>query len=109
MKKILEIFLAKKIIFKSLKEIKTKELGSRKKVNIYLGVDKKDYYNMITFIEKKSRILIKETEDFVELHRRLEKFTDTKILKKHILIKAPLCSKAKLHLEGLGWSIFMLG
>ena len=41
MKQIVEYLQKKNIIFKSLKEILPKELGSRKKVSLHLGVDLK--------------------------------------------------------------------
>jgi cytidylate kinase len=105
MKQIVEKLLERGLIFKSLKEITPKELNSRKRVHIYLGVDKKDYYHIIIEIEKKSRILIKESKEFQELHSRLESFIESKITKKHIYIQAPLCSKAKAYLEESGWRV----
>jgi hypothetical protein len=57
MKEIVEYLQKKNLIFKSLKEISPKELGSRKKIKLYLGVDLKGYYALVMSIEKKSRIL----------------------------------------------------
>ncbi len=105
MKKIVEHYRKKGILFRSLKRIPTKELGSRKKVEIYLGVDTKTYYTMIIFIEKKSRILRKEAEEIMLFHDKLEKQIASKILKKYIVIKAPLCSKAKKSMEEKGWKV----
>jgi hypothetical protein len=106
MKKVVEYLQDKNIIFKSLKEIIPKELGSRKKINIYLGVDLKGYYANIIVVEKKSRVLRKEVGDFLLLHEKLEKYIDSKIKKKYMIIKAPLCSHAKEMLENNGWRIW---
>ncbi len=105
MKDVVEYFGSKDIIFRSLKPINLKDLGSRKKVSIYLGVDLKDYYTMVILIDKKSRILRKEAGELMELHHSLERLTGAKILKKYIIIKAPLCSKAKLVLKENGWGV----
>ena len=106
MKEIVDYLQKKNIICKSLKEISTKELGSRKKVKLYLGVDLKGYYNLYMHLEKKSRVLRKEAEELMELHLKLEKYIDSKITKKYILIKAPLCSKAKTLLMENNWKVY---
>jgi len=94
------------MIFKSLKEIMPKELGSRKKVSLYLGVDLKGYYALVMELEKKSRVLRKEAGELMELHEKVEKHIDSRIAKKYILIKAPLCSHAKAMLEENGWKVW---
>ncbi|RUM69666.1 MAG: hypothetical protein DSZ09_05305 [Sulfurovum sp.] len=106
MKSIVEYLQQKNIIFKSLKEIAPKELGSRKKIGIYVGVDLKGYYADVMVLEKKSRVLRKEAEELMRLHEKLEKYIDSSIKKKYIIIKAPLCSKAKALLEINGWKIW---
>jgi hypothetical protein len=102
MKKIVDYLQNKHIIFKSLKNITPKELGSRKKIELYLAVDIKDFYAVVMSLEKKSRVLRKEAEELMLLHERLEKYIDSSIKKKYIIIKAPLCSKAKAMLEEHG-------
>ena len=106
MKQIVEYLQHKNIIFKSLKEITPKELGSRKKIELYLGIDLKGYYALVMNVEKKSRILRKEAGELILLHEKLEKYIDSKITKKYILIKAPLCSHAKAVLEEHGWKVW---
>ncbi|HIQ45990.1 MAG TPA: hypothetical protein EYH57_00060 [Sulfurovum sp.] len=106
MKEIVEYLNHKHIIFKSLKEIAPKELGSRKKISLYLGVDLKGYYALVMSLEKKSRVLRKEVEDLILLHEKVESYIDSKITKKYIRIKAPLCSKAKALMEEKGWKVW---
>jgi len=106
MKTIVEYLQKNNLIFKSLKEITPKELGSRKKIDLYLGVDLKGYYALVMQIEKKSRILRKEVTELFEMHERVEKYIDSKISKKYIIIKAPLCSKAKVLFEEHGWKVY---
>ena len=106
MKETVEYLQQKNIIFKSFKEITPKELGSRKKVQLFLGVDLKGYYALVMQVEKKSRVLRKEIGELMVLHEKLEKYIDSKITKKYIHIKAPLCSHAKKMLEENGWKVW---
>jgi len=106
MKDIVEYLQDKNLIFKSLKEIAPRELGSRKKIELYVGVDLKGYYTCVMNLKKKSRILRKEAESLMLLHEKLEKYIDSSIKKKYIIIKAPLCSKAKALMEENGWKVY---
>jgi len=106
MKNIVDYLQQKRIIFKSLKEIMPKELGSRKKIGLYVGVDLKGYYADVMVLEKKSRVLRKEAGELMALHEKLEKYIDSSIKKKYMIIKAPLCSKAKVLLEENGWKVW---
>ncbi|NOR56322.1 MAG: hypothetical protein GQ531_08945 [Sulfurovum sp.] len=106
MKEIVEYLQGKNLIFKSLKEITPKELGSRKKITLYLGVDMKGYYALVMSLEKKSRVLKKEALELMALHEKVERYMDTKIMKKYIIIKAPLCSKAKSLMEEHKWKVW---
>ena len=108
MKEIVDYVQQKNLMFKSLKEITPKELGSRKKIKIYLGIDMKEYYTLIMNIEKKSRILRKEASELMLLHEKVEQYIDSSIKKKYIRINAPLCSKAKALLEENGWKVWQI-
>jgi hypothetical protein len=106
MKALVEYLNHKNIIFKSLQEIMPKELGSRKKILLYLGIDLKGYYALVMEVEKKSRVLQKEAGELMLLHEKLEQYVESKITKKYILIRAPLCSHAKAMLEENGWKVW---
>jgi len=105
MKDIVNKLQFENILFKSLKPISLKELGSRKKIDIYLGVDLKKYYSCIIHINKKSRILQKEAKELMEFHKKLEEYNDSVIKKKYIYIQSPLCSKAKDLFEEEDWVV----
>jgi len=106
MKTIVDYLQQKNLLFKSLKQITAKSLESRKKIDIYVGVDLKNYYVLILHLEKKSRVISKEVEVLMQLHEKVEQFMDTKIKKRYIIIKAPLCSKAKKLLEDNGYKVY---
>jgi hypothetical protein len=109
MKALVEKMGEKNLIFKSLESVLAKELGSRKKVALYVGVDLKGYYCLIMKLVKKSRVLRKEAIELMVLHEKMEKLKDTKIIKKYIWIDAPLCSKAKALMEEHGWKVWHHG
>jgi len=109
MKKIVEKMNQKNLICKSLEEILPKELGSRKKVALYVGINLKGYYCLVMKLSKKSRVLRKEATELMALHERMESYKDTKIMKKYIWIEAPLCSKAKALLEEHNWKVWHNG
>ena len=106
MKNIVEYLQSKNLIFKSFREVSPKELGSRKKIELYVGVDLKGFYALSMGVEKKSRVLRKEAEILMAFHEKVEKYIDSKINKKFIIIKAPLCSKAKALFEEHGWRVY---
>jgi len=106
MKEIVDFLQEKKLVFKSLSPIELKSLGSRKKIDIYLGVDLKKYYACVLHINKKSRILKKEALQLMELHEKLEVLNDSKIKNKYIYIQAPLCSKAKALMQEEQWTVW---
>ena len=106
MKEIVEKMNAKNILCKSLHRIIPKEIGSRKKIEIYLGVNLKGFYCLIFKLKKKSRVLQKEAKELMLLHEKIETYKETKIVKKYIWIDAPLCSKAKVLLEENGWKVW---
>jgi len=108
MKTIVETLAKKGIVCRRLDRIEPRELGSRKRVEIYRGVMTDDYYCLVLLVKKKSRILRKEAEELMELHRRLEEKTEAKIKRLYLLYDAPLCSKASARLKEKGWNVIPL-
>jgi len=107
MKELVEFLQQHNLVFKSLKEVTPKELGSRKRVQIFVGVDLKGFYADVMVLEKKSRVLRKEAQELMALHEKLEQYVGSAIKKRYIIIKAPLCSKAKALLEESGWRVLV--
>ena len=103
MKSIVDRLNQYNILCKKLTSVTPKELGSRKKITLYVGVDTAGYYCSAMVLIKKSRVLRKEAEELFLLHEKLEKNQETAIRKKYIHIDAPLCSKAQAMMEKAGW------
>ncbi len=108
MKEIVEFLAQKKIICRRFETVDPKKLNTRKRLEIYRGVDTKNYYCMVIVLKKKSRILIKEAQELEELHQRLEQKMQVKITRTYLLYDAPLCSKASSWLKERAWKIFEL-
>lgn len=106
MKKLVEFFMKKKIVFKKLHSVDKKRLNTRKKITIYLGIDLKGYYNVIILQSKKSRILQKEVIDIDEIAKLLQEEAGVTIKKRYYLFDAPICSKAKDKLKELDWKFY---
>jgi hypothetical protein len=108
MKTIVETLAKKGILCRSFDRIEPRELGSRKRVELYRGVAPDDYYCLVIVVRKKSRILKKEAEELMELHRRMEEKGGAKIRRNYLLYAAPLCSKAADALKEKGWKLIPL-
>lgn len=106
MRELTEYFGKKDIIFKNIEEVAPKELGSRKKIEIYsaLGVDKS--YYCIFVVNSKSRFVRKSAVELLDLLEKLSTLKEHNFKKKYLLISSPLCSKAKAMLEDeYKWSV----
>jgi len=105
MKEIVELLARRGVLCRKLKEIEPRELASRKRIGIYLGVEVDDYYCAVFAVKKKSRILRKEAGEFLELQKRLQERLGARIRRNYLLYDAPLCSKAAAMLEEEGWRL----
>lgn len=94
-----------KIVLKSLKEFDKTLLGTRKKLKIYSGTDRNGFYNVIFYIDQKSRFLQKNAQEIMELEERLEQIVNHRYRYKYLFIKSPICSKAKKLLQDNGWRV----
>ncbi|RXJ87495.1 hypothetical protein [Arcobacter sp. CECT 8985] len=105
MKNLTNYFLKKNILFKEISEVIPKDLGSRKKIQIYTATDIKSTYYAIFIIDAKSRFIRKNANDLLELFDKLVSYKDHNFKHKELLISSPLCSKAKEFLKQNGWSV----
>ncbi len=103
MKELVNVLLKKNYIYKSLKEIDKKALGSRKKIQIYEGVDTDSYYASIFIFVQKSRFLRKNADELEMLFEKLKILQDHNYKKKILIYQMPLCSKAKEQLREEKW------
>ena len=108
MREVVETLAKRGIVCRRLDRVEPRELGSRKRVEIYTGVGTDAYYCLVIAIRKKSRILGKEAEELMTLHRRFEEKLGAVVKRRYLLFDAPLCSQAKSLLERKGWKIYPL-
>lgn len=105
MKELVEFLSEKGLIFKSIENIDPKSLGIRKRLQIHLGVDLKNYNTAIFQINQKSRFLTKDILKLEEMFNTLIQSKEIGCRKKILILTAPLCSKAKDNLKVEGWKL----
>lgn len=105
MKEMLEKVFKNKILT-SLEPISPKVLDTRKKFTIFSGVDLKTFYHLIFNVEQKSRFILKNAQEFIDLEQKLELHVKHIYKYKHIVVSAPLCTKAALLLRNSGWKVY---
>jgi len=84
----------KNIILKEIENITPK---TRKKIEIYLGVDLKNSYYLIIKLNKKSRFLMKDAKELLEFISKIERIKDInfKYKKRVLILGGEICSKTK--------------
>ncbi len=107
MKKIVEFFNKKRSIFKKLEKIDNRLLETKKRIEIYDGVDLKSYYYCIFYSKQKSRFVVKNANDLEDLFIKVISLKKHNYKKKILLIECQICSKAKKYLEEKGWKIYV--
>ncbi len=105
MKAVAEYFSQKRVLFKSLKEIDKTLLKTRKKVVIFASTDTKGNYRSVFKIDQKSRFLIKNAIELVELEIRLQQLEKHNFKYKHLIIGKTICSKSINYLKERGWQL----
>lgn len=105
MKELTGYFTNKNVIFKEIKKTEPKELGSRKKIEIYTATSVNNEYYAIFVLDGKSRFLRKNANDLMAMCESLASLVDHNFKKKELLILSPLCSKAKAYLKENSWNV----
>ena len=105
LKEVMEPLQAGGFLFKRFEPFSLKTIGSRKRIGVYHGVDLENRYTLVFVVEKKSRVLQKEVREWLEIKSKIEHHYGYRILQNVLLLRAPICSKAKALLEAEGWSV----
>jgi hypothetical protein len=103
MNKLNNLLFDKNIILKEIKNITPK---TRKKIEIYLGVDIQNNYYLIVKLNKKSRFLMKDAKELLDFLSKIEVIKDInfKYKKRVLILNGDICSKTKEFLKE--WRIF---
>lgn len=105
MKELTTYYMNKDILFKEIHQISPKDLGSRKKMEIYYATTIDSKFYAIFIVDSKSRFIRKNADDLMELCEKLVGYLGHNFKKRELLIKSPLCSKAKEYLKQNDWSV----
>jgi len=93
--------------YQYVETINIKELGIRKKIDVFITKNIKDENSILFYVTQKSRFLQKDVDKLEEINTVILSNIQEQIKEKVILIESPLCSKAKTKLEELDWTIFI--
>lgn len=104
MKEVLEKLSAQHL-FSSFLPLSPSLLKTRRKMVLYKGVDTKQYYHIVFSVAQKSRFGVKHAEEMIRYEKSLVAVMDHQFKYKHLLVDAPLCSKARTVLNMDGWNI----
>lgn len=105
MRDICDFFRIKDIIFARMTRIDIKELGSRKKIEIFEAVDMKKEVWAIFVINQNSRFITKNSNELQKLYEDLKRYRNREYKYRLCLISSPICSKAKKSLVDLKWKV----
>ncbi|WP_201338481.1 MULTISPECIES: hypothetical protein [unclassified Nitratiruptor] len=103
MRELVDFFRKKGIVFEKFTKLDLKKLGIKKRLEIYIGLDTHKKYYVIVYVDRKSRILLKDAKSYEELVQSLPVKHGFRY--KYLLYHAPLCSKAKEYLQEVGWRV----
>ncbi len=106
MKRVTEFLATKGFLFSDLKAIKTSQLGSRKKIEIYSGCDIKKHFISIFVVEQKARFVVKNGKELGLLRDKLKLVEEHNFKFNLLLIKGEICSKSIKELENDNWKIY---
>ena len=101
----MEYFSKNGVLFKSLKEVDKILLKTRKKISIFCSTDIKKNYHSIFLIGQKSRFLVKNAIELVQIEDRLQQLENHNFRYKHLIITEAICSKAQNYLKDRGWKL----
>ncbi|NPA63941.1 MAG: hypothetical protein GXO16_03095 [Epsilonproteobacteria bacterium] len=101
----MEYFRSKGVLFRELRSLDLRSFGIKKRWSVYVGVDEKMRYWLIVQIQRKSRFLQKDARELLSVEEELKERLDHGFKKRALLLRGPLCSKARKVLEEQGWSV----
>jgi len=105
MKSVVDRLLKEDLILKKLELIDNKLLQTRKKIEVYEGVDLKSNYVAIFNLKQKSRFLRKDILPLDLIYENLKTLLDHNFKKKIIIYDMPFCSHAQKELKDDGWRL----
>ncbi len=108
MKRVLAPLQERGYIFRRFEPFSPALVGSRKRIEIYHGLDTYRRYVIVFAVKRKSRVLLKDVKEWLELELKVENYLGYSITIKIALVDAPICSRASKFLESEGWKVVIV-
>jgi hypothetical protein len=105
LKELVEIMGAKKQIFKSIDTILPKDIGSRKKIEIFSGVNSDSFYILVIVVRQKSRFIMKHSNELIDISNKIISLKGHNYKKRFMIFDGDICSKSKEFLSQNGWRV----
>ncbi len=102
--KLLKAFEQNGIHFEDLEQIDLELLASKKKLQIFLTCNTLTCKVLFVY-PNKSRILMKNVDEFDELVQKIQNLKNVKIENKFLFFHSPICSKAKKYAQETYWKV----
>jgi|GEM_PF-3116062 hypothetical protein len=106
MKLITEFLLSKNFLFSDFKEIRPRELSSRKKIKIYSGCDIKNHFVSIFILKQKSRFIMKNFNEIQALKEKLKLLENHNFRINLLLLEGEICSQSLKMLQKDNWVVY---
>jgi len=105
LKSLLEPLRKRGFLFKRFEPFSLKVVGSKKRIDVYHGIDTSNRYFLLFAVKRKSRVLTKDVKEWFDIKKKIEYYCGYAILINIVLINAPICSKAKSLLKEERWRV----
>lgn len=102
---IIDLLVVNGIVCKQLMPVDNKDLKTRKNIACFRGIDTDSNYISVWRRFGKTRFIMKELEEFFELHGRLEKLCAHRIFKNVLIVESAICSKTLHVMNKQGWKV----
>lgn len=105
MNKFYDFCVSQNLIFKKMEEFSLKEIGIKKRIRCFLGVDTNSFYVLIFQRNAKSRLLLKEAIELEEIFKKIELLKEHAIKRKNLFYNSPICSKSTSFFKENNWKV----
>lgn len=106
MKKLIEFFNSKNLMFKEFEEIEKSHFKTKKNISIFCATSLDKKYWLILINHNKTKILHKDSMFFEEIYEKTKGLKEHNFAVKSLFCNVKFCSKALTELKQKEWKIY---